>query len=142
MRNPLSTLLFTTMLTFASADLARACSCARNPTADDIYARHAAVFTGTVRAIQTIAPGQSVTTFVVSEPFKGVQRGEIVNVHHRSGASASCGVDFDYGKGYTLAASRDGAQLWTSQCSTWMFLPHVGLSGDLIARLRRLRGGR
>jgi hypothetical protein len=121
---------------------ASACSCARNPTADGIFASHAAIFTGTVRAVQTIAPGQSVTTFVVSEPFKGVRRGETVNVYHRSGSSASCGVSFDYGKGYTLAAVREGPQLWTSQCSTWMFLPHVGLSGELITQLRALRGAR
>jgi hypothetical protein len=121
---------------------ASACSCARNPTADGLFASHAAIFTGTVRAVQTIAPGQSVTTFVVSEPFKGARRGETINVYHRSDSSAACGVTFEYGKGYTLAASRQGAELWTSQCSTWMFLPHVGLSGELITRLRTLRGGR
>lgn len=121
---------------------ASACSCARNPTADGLLASHQAVFTGTVRAVQTIAPGQSVTTFVVSEPFKGVQRGEVVNVYHRSVSSAACGVTFDYGKGYTLAATWHDGHLWTSQCSTWMFLPQVGLSRDLISDLRRRRGGR
>jgi hypothetical protein len=126
----------------AHAIPASACSCARNPTADGLFASHAAIFTGTVRAVQTIAPGQSVTTFVVSEPFKGVRRGDTVNVYHRSDSSAACGVTFDYGKGYTLAASRQAADLWTSQCSTWMFLPHVGLSGELITRLRALRGSR
>jgi hypothetical protein len=126
----------------AHAIPASACSCARNPTADGLFASHAAIFTGTVRAVQTIAPGQSVTTFVVSEPFKGVSRGDTVNVYHRSDSSAACGVTFDYGKGYTLAASRQAADLWTSQCSTWMFLPHVGLSGELITRLRALRGSR
>jgi hypothetical protein len=121
---------------------ALACSCARNPTAEGLLASHASIFTGTVRAVQTIAPGQSVTTFVVSEPFKGAQRGEIVNIYHRSGSSAACGVTFDYGGTYTLAASRQGPQLWTSQCSTWMFLPHVGISGELITGLRHLRRGR
>ena len=126
----------------SSVGSALACSCARNPTAEGLLASHAAIFTGTVRAVQTIAPGQSVTTFVVSEPFKGSQRGEIVNIYHRSGSSAACGVTFDYGKTYTLAASRQGPQLWTSQCSTWMFLPHVGISGELITGLRHLRRGR
>jgi hypothetical protein len=121
---------------------ASACSCARNPTADGLFASHAAIFTGTVRAVQTIAPGQSVTTFVVSEPFKGVRRGETINIYHRSDSSAACGVGFDYGKGYTLAAAWHDGHLWTSQCSTWMFLPHVGLSGELITRLRILRRGR
>jgi hypothetical protein len=141
MRNPLSVLLFI-LVSLAGADAALACSCARNPTADNLFVSHAAIFTGMVRAVQTIAPGQSVTTFVVSEPFKGVRRGETVNVYHRSGSSAACGVTFEYGKGYTLAASRQAADLWTGQCSTWMFLPHVGLSGELITRLRALRGGR
>jgi hypothetical protein len=141
MRNPLSALLLI-LVSLAGTDAVLACSCARNPTADGLFASHSAIFTGTVRAVQTIAPGQSVTTFVVSEPFKGVQRGQIINIYHRSGSSAACGVTFDYGKGYTLAAAREGPQLWTSQCSTWMFLPHVGLSGELITRLRTLRGGR
>ena len=123
----------------ASADLAFACSCARNPSAETILASSTAVFTGTVRAVETIAPGQLVTTFVVSEPFKGVQRGQTVNVHHPSGASHGCGVSFEYGRGYTLAASLERGALWTSQCSTWMFLPQVGLSHDLIARMRALR---
>ena len=123
----------------ASPDAARACSCARNPTAETILASSTAVFTGTVRAAATVAPGQLVTTFVVSEPFKGVERGQTVNVHHPSGASHGCGVSFDYGRGYTLAASLERGALWTSQCSTWMFLPQVGLSHDLIARMRALR---
>ena len=121
---------------------ASACSCARNPTADGLFSSHAAIFTGTVRAVQTIAPGQSVTTFMVSEPFKGVQRGATVNIYHRSDSSAACGVSFDYGKGYTLAATWQRGNLWTGQCSTWMFLPHVGLSGELVTRLRALRGRR
>ena len=123
-------------------DAALACSCARNPTPGDIFAQHASIFTGTVRAIQTIAPGQSVTTFVVSEPFKGAQRGEIVNIYHRSAASAACGASFDYGKSYTLAASRQGGQLWTSLCSVWMFQPQVDTSRELIVRLRALRNSR
>jgi hypothetical protein len=123
----------------ASPEIALACSCARNPTAEGILASATAVFTGTVRAVETIAPGQMVTTFVVAEPFKGAQRGQIVNVHHPSSASHSCGVSFDYGQSYTLAASLERGALWTSQCSTWMFLPHVGLSRDLIVRMRALR---
>jgi hypothetical protein len=125
-----------------SAGSAVACSCARNPTAEGLVASHAAIFTGTVRAVQTIAPGQLVTTFVVNEPFKGAERGATVNIYHRSGSSAACGVTFDYGNAYTLAASLQGPQLWTSRCSTWMFLPQVGISGELISGLRRLRRGR
>jgi hypothetical protein len=141
MRKPAAAIVGT-LVAFLTPISAVACSCARNPTAEGLLASHGAIFTGTVRAVQTIAPGQSVTTFVVSEPFKGAQRGEIVNIYHRSGSSAACGVSFDYGKTYTLAASRQGPQLWTSQCSTWMFLPHVGISGGLITGLRSLRRDR
>jgi hypothetical protein len=123
-----------------SAQAAMGCSCARNPTAEGILASATAVFTGTVRAVQTVAAGQSVTTFVVTETFKGAQRGAIVNVHHPSTPSPTCGVSFEYGRSYTLAASLERGALWTSQCSTWMFLPQVGLSGDLIVRMRTLRG--
>jgi hypothetical protein len=137
-----SSVLIAAIVLASSVGSALACSCARNPTADSLLASHAAIFTGTVRAVQTIAPGQLVTTFVVSEPFKGAERGAIVNIYHRSGSSAACGVTFDYGKAYTLAASLQGPQLWTSQCSTWMFLPQVGISGELLSELRRLRRGR
>jgi len=125
------------LTTFPS--LARACKCAPNPTADAILASAASVFTGTVRAVETIAPGQSVTTFVVREPFKGAPRGAVVNVHHVSGPAASCGVTFAYGESYTIAASLERGALWTSRCSTWMFLPGNEQSGDLIARMRSLR---
>jgi hypothetical protein len=141
MRKALS-ILSAVLFGAASVGAAHACSCARNPNADDIFATHAAIFTGLVRAVETIAPGQSMTTFVVTEPFKGVRRGETVNVHHRSAPTAACGVTFEYGKGYTVAASREPSGLSTSQCSTWMFLPHVGLSGELISRLRSLRARR
>ena len=118
---------------------AHACSCARSPTAEGILASAAAVFTGTVRAVGTTAPHQSVTTFVVTEAFKGVRPGEIVDVHHHSGSPAACGVTFEYGRSYTLSAAMDRGALHASQCSTWMFLPHVGLSRDLIATMRSLR---
>ena len=89
--------------------------------------------------VETVAPGQSITTFVVTETFKGAVRGAGIAVHHVSGSSASCGVSFEQGRTYTLAASQERGALWTSQCSTWMFLPHVRLSSGLIARLRALR---
>lgn len=58
----------------------------------------------------------------------------------RSGSSASCGVNFAPCTGYTLAAGRgDGSVLSASLCSTWMFLPQVGLGAALIDRMRALR---
>jgi hypothetical protein len=130
---------FVLLAASVAAPPARACSCPRNPSADGILAAATAVFTGTVRAVETIGPGLSRTTFVVTEPFKGAQPGEILNVQHPSGPAGTCGVRFTYGATYTLAASLERGALWTSQCSTWMFAPSVGLSGDLIARLRALR---
>ena len=132
-------IVFGAIVLAASSGAAFACSCARDPTAEGILAAATAVFTGTVRAVETMAPGQMVTTFVVAEPFKGVQRGAIVNVHHPDGSAHSCGVSFAYGRSYTLAAALERGALWTSQCSTWMFLPDVGLGGDLIVRMRALR---
>jgi hypothetical protein len=119
-----------------------ACSCGRTPTAEAILARSAAVFTGVALANIAGPNGQSVTTFRVSETFKGPASGTIVRVLHRSGPSPSCGVNFQPGETYTLSAGRDpsGSGFSTSLCSTWMFLPQVGIGSGLIRRMRELGG--
>jgi hypothetical protein len=120
---------------------AMACSCLREPTAVGILTSASVVFTGRVEESTPVAPGQSVTTFKVTESFKGVPAGTILRVTHPDGPSPSCGVSFVPGKTYTLAASETDAAdvLGTSFCSTWMFLPHVGLSKKLIEQMRELR---
>src|SRR5450830_1281210 len=55
----------------ALADPALACSCARNPTAAQILGGATAVFTGTAQQSVLVAPGRLVTTFTVTESFKG-----------------------------------------------------------------------
>lgn len=117
---------------------ALACSCPRDPTAQGILASAAAVFTGVVEQSVEVAPGQSVTTFRVTESFKDAVPGAAVDVSHPSGSSASCGVSFLAGKVYTLAANKGKTQrvLSTGLCSTWMFLPHVRLSKGLIEEMR------
>jgi hypothetical protein len=123
-------------------DAARACSCARNPTAERILEGAAAVFTGAVQQSSPVAPGRSVTTFTVTESFKGATAGATVRVLHSSGSSASCGVKFSPGETYTLATHRTDSDpgLTTSLCSTWMFLPQVRISAELIQRMRALVG--
>jgi hypothetical protein len=120
---------------------AMACSCQRDPTAEGLLDSASAVFTGVVEESTQVAPGQSLTIFRVTESFKGAPPGTIVRVTHRDGPSPSCGVDFAPGKTYTLAAYQadTAADLSTSFCSTWMFLPHVGLSKGLIERMREIR---
>ena len=117
-----------------------ACSCARNPTAEGLLRDSDAVFTGAVQDVRSIAPGVSITTFVVTESFKGPAAGATVQVRHPSGSSASCGVHFETGTSYTLAVYRGSHGLAATLCSAWMFLPQVGLGPDLIARMRALRG--
>lgn len=70
------------------------------------------------------------TTFTVTESFKGARVGSTVRVLHPSGSSASCGVQFAAGASYTLATygERSGRELTATLCSTWMFLPHVPIS--------------
>ena len=125
----------------ASATPALACSCARNPTAEGLLQESAAVFSGIAQESRSVAPGVSVTTFRVTEGFKGADQGAIVRVRHRSGSSASCGVQFTRGTSYTLAAHAGGSDpaLSASLCSTWMFMPQVGLGDELIVRMRSLR---
>jgi hypothetical protein len=129
------------LLLAGSVAPAFACSCARNPTAESLLQDAVAVFTGTVRDSRPVAPGVSVTTFQVTEGFKGTQTGAIVRVRHPSGSSASCGVRFERGGSYTLAAHQGGSgpALAATLCSTWMFLPQVGLGAELIERMRALR---
>lgn len=118
-----------------------ACSCPRQPTADDIIERAAAVFTGVAEHSEPSGPARSITTFRVIESFKGVAVGASVRIEHRSGSSASCGVKFSVGQTHTLAAypTEAGSSLTTSLCSTWMFEPQVGHRDGLIQRLRTLR---
>ncbi len=124
------------------ADPSMACSCARNPTAENILEDATAVFTGVARQSTPATQGQSITTFTVVESFKGATAGATVRVLHRSGSSASCGVRFTPGQTYTLAAYRGSADqgLTASLCSTWMFSPNVGIGADLIRRMREIRG--
>ena len=126
----------------ASASSALACSCARNPTAEGLLQDAAAVFTGIAQESTAAGPGMSMTTFRVTEGFKGAEAGATVRVRHRSGPSASCGVRFARGTSYTLAAYSGGSEpgLSASLCSTWMFSTQVGLGNELIARMRSLRG--
>jgi hypothetical protein len=128
------------VLVIASSQ-AMACSCARDPTAEGILDSASAVFTGTAEENLPVGSGGSVTTFRVTESFKGPPRGTIVRVKHRDGPSPSCGVTFSPGEVYTLAAYQtdNAGVLSTSFCSTWMFLPHVGLSRPLIERMREMR---
>jgi hypothetical protein len=126
------------VLLAASASAALACSCARNPSPDSILSSSTAVFTGVVQAVETVAPGQLITTFVVSEPFKGAARGTILNVYHPDSSAHPCGVSFTYGQSYTVAASLQRGALWTSLCSNLSALPD-GQAGELVTRLRALR---
>lgn len=140
MRQALACLLLV-LATVLLADPALACSCARNPTAEKILEGATAVFTGTVRQSVPATPGHSLTTFTVTESFKGVRAGSTVRVVHRSGSSASCGVKFAPGETRTLAAyGESGQEFTTTLCSTWMFLPHVPISAGLIQRMRALMG--
>ena len=130
------------VLTTTLADTARACSCARNPTAERILQGATTVFTGVARQSVRGAGGHSVTTFTVVESFKGAAAGATIRVLHPSGSSASCGVRFAPGETYTLAAHRAGSApgLTATLCSTWMFSPSVGLGTGLIRRMREIRG--
>jgi hypothetical protein len=143
MRLPLAIISFF-VSTAMFAGTATACSCARNPTAERILERAAAVFTGTAQQTIRVTHGQSVTTFRVTESFKGAPVGATVRVLHPSLSPASCGVKFSPGETYTLAAHRIDSDpgLATSKCSTWMFMPQVPISTDLIRRMRDMRDRR
>jgi hypothetical protein len=127
------------LLVLASTHAVLACSCARNPTASALLESSAAVFTGIAQSSASAGQGASVTTFRVTEAFKGVRAGHIVRVRHRSGSSASCGVNFARGEAHTLAVSSGRWGYSATLCSAWMFLPQVGLGADLIEQMRALR---
>lgn len=127
-----------------AAGSAAACSCARNPTAAGLLETSASVFTATVADDREVGRNVSVTTFRITEAFKGPPAGATIKVIHPSGSSASCGVQFTVGESYTISTheaepARHGADQATTLCSTWMFLPHVGVSEKLIQDMRALR---
>ena len=87
-----------------------------------------AIFTGVATESVPATQGESITTFVVLEGFKGVQAGETVRIRHRSGPSASCGVQFATGEAHTLSTFREeiGTTLFASLCSAWIFRSPAG----------------
>ena len=66
-------------LTAASTASALACSCAFLP-AETLHQNAAAIFTGVVTSTRPAQPGYSMTTFAVTESFKGVVKGTRVSV--------------------------------------------------------------
>jgi hypothetical protein len=113
-----------------------ACSCAQ-PTAEGLL-QSAAVFTGVATASVAATQGESITTFTVVEGFKGVRAGELVRVRHRSGSSASCGVQFAIGATHTLSTYREdvGTSLFANLCTTAIFRSRGG--EQIIQRLRQM----
>jgi hypothetical protein len=124
-------------LAIAAAGPASACSCAQL-NAERLMQDATAIFTGLAEGTAPVQPGWSVTTFRVTEGFKGARRGNTVRVHHRSGSSASCGVQFARGAAHTLYAQAQNGTLSASLCTAWGF--RSGGGPALIARLRELRG--
>ncbi|MDI1344597.1 MAG: hypothetical protein PSV22_10920 [Pseudolabrys sp.] len=135
----LKAIAFSAILSLMAIGDGLACSCERNPTAAGILAQSTMVFTGIARSSVVVAPGASATTFEVTEGFKGAEAKAFVVVRHPNGPSASCGVQFETGQSVTLAAHQSAGGLSTTFCSTWMFLPHVGLRDRLLADMRTLR---
>jgi hypothetical protein len=119
------------------------CSCSRSVSAVDIMADATAVFTGVAERTRPDGDNRSITTFKVIESFKGASRGARVEVSHRSGSPASCGVRFDIGATHTLSAhwSEEAGMLTASSCSCWMFFPHVGMRDQLLKEMRALARG-
>jgi hypothetical protein len=114
-----------------------ACSCAP-PTAEGLMQSAPAVFTGLASQSVPATQGESITTFTVVEGFKGVRAGELVRVRHRSGSSASCGVQFAIGATHTLSTYREevGTSLFASLCNTAIFRTREG--EQIIQRLRQM----
>lgn len=120
---------------------ALACSCARRPSAEKILAQAPVVFTGNVLSSKSITPHTVITTFKIMETFKGVEKGQIVRVHHKIGSSTTCAVNFEIGKQYTLSTQAFAQEpgLSTSRCLTWMFEPNVSMRRKIINQMRELR---
>src|SRR6187431_2945625 len=107
--------------------VAFACSCPP-PDPEGLMRSAPAVFTGVATASVPATQGESITTFTVVEGFKGVRAGELVSVRHRSGSSASCGVQFALGAAHTLSTYREevGTSLFASLCNTAIFRSREG----------------
>jgi hypothetical protein len=120
-----------------AATAAFACSCAP-PTVESLVQSAPAVFTGVATQSVPATQGESITTFTVVEGFKGVRAGERVRVRHRSGSSASCGVQFAVGATHTLSTYREevGTSLFASLCNAAIF--RTGEGAQIIQRLRQL----
>lgn len=122
---------------------ASACQCrpTRDLTAAQVLADADVLFTGT--AIKSVAgktgehSSYAVTTFRVTEAFKGAKAGQLIKVGHNSGPTASCGVQFEIGEPHTLGPTRWKGELGIGLCTALIF--RSSRSNDLIGELRALK---
>ncbi len=127
----------------ALADTVSACQCrpTRGLTAVQVLADADVLFTGT--AIKSVAgktgerSSYAVTTFRVTEAFKGAKAGQLIKVGHNSGSTASCGVQFEIGEPHTLGPTRWKGKLGIGLCTALIF--RSSRSDDLIGELRALK---
>lgn len=127
----------------ALADTASACKCwpTRDLTAVQVLADADVLFTGT--AIKSVAgktgerSSYAVTTFRVTEAFKGAKAGQHIEVGHNNGPSSSCGVQFEIGELHTLGPTRWKGKLGIGLCTALIF--RSSRSDDLIGELRALK---
>ncbi|HMA37066.1 MAG TPA: hypothetical protein VKY74_21600 [Chloroflexia bacterium] len=107
---------------------AYACSCAPPPPLAEDFRGAAAVFSGTVRAIQVTghSPDNSTaqarpfldpTAVVldVTAAWKGVHQAQVVV--HTGGLGIGCGFEFQSGQTYLVFAYQQGAELSTALCT-------------------------
>lgn len=110
-------------ISLALSNAAFACSCRMTATADELMEQADAIFTGIAGSSTEVARRESVTEFRVTKAYKGVRPGQVIRIRHRSGPSASCGVNFAAGKRYTMTSYRREAgqpgagELSSSLCS-------------------------
>lgn len=120
-----------------SPHAAQACKCkVRDRSPPVILASAEVLFNGVV--ISERAGNETpiaITTFKVVDGFKGVKAGEKVDVSHRKGRSASCGVTFEVGRSYVVNAFGKNPNLATSRCS---MLGLLGADEQLIGEFKKL----
>ena len=122
-----------------SATAAQACQCAKTDrSAPAIFAAADVLFRGVAlkdRATVRDRAPLIVTTFKVTEAFKGVKKGRTVAIGHRQGGGGACGVTFTTGESHTVKADRAGTDLWTSSCA---MLGLIDPDPALLAQFRTL----
>ncbi len=140
MRKTTSIAIAIIAFTFAAAETSLACSCRLSQDSlkkqvSNAYKESAAIFSGTVKSVETAANGNEVIVkFSVKDTWKGAIGKEVTVMTALD--SSMCGYDFEVGKEYLVYAYGTVDELGVGLCTRTTSMPNQS-DVKYLARLKK-----